>query len=76
MTWLLLLLEPPERYYLGQVRRRYGQVWETVTCKCRSPGTAFTRALMSMTDDDYRARAILVDESNPHGPVPVLEQTR
>lgn len=69
----MILLPVPDRFYLGQVRKRYAHTWETVTGRCNCPNVALSRARMCMQRDDFRARVILVDDSSHRGPVPLAE---
>lgn len=74
--YLLMLLPQLRRFYLGQVRSAHGQAWETVTGRCQRPGVAIAKAMLSMERTDWRARAVLIDESAPTGPVTVQEWSR
>lgn len=61
---MMLPIGKRNSFYLGQVRKRGRQTWETVTGRCLSPESALSKALMAMRPYDQRARAIWVDRDN------------
>lgn len=58
---MILHINKPAGFFIGQVRKVGAKNWETVTGRCRSAESALAKALMAMRPNDKRARALWVD---------------
>lgn len=73
---MILHIFRPSGFYIGQVRQRGRQTWETVTGKCRAPENAMAKAVMAMRPNDKRARVLFIDRSGWYSPHVVMETSR
>lgn len=69
-------IHAPPGYFLGQVRRRGAQRWQTVTGKCRSDTSAMAKAVSAMERYHKRARVIWVTTCGYYEPNVVMECSR
>ena len=66
----------PRGHYIGQVRKRGHQRWETVTGKRLSPERAMAAAVLRMSADHKRARVLFIDSGGWHEPHICMEASR
>lgn len=66
----------PRGHYIGQTRGYGRRRWITVTRRHKNPEKAMAAAVVKMRPDDYRARAIFVDNSGWYEPNIVMECRR
>lgn len=69
-------IHAPKGYFLGQVRRKGANRWETVTGRCRSDISAMSKAILNMTRHHKRARVIWVTTDGWYDPTVVMEASR
>jgi len=53
-------IHAPKGHYIGQVRLRGHQKWQTVTIECQNPEQAMSCAVLFMTSNHKRARVLFV----------------
>ena len=73
---MLVHINRPSGHYIGQVRRRGHQRWETVTGRRRSPERAMAGAVMEMKEGHNRARVLFIDHSGWYEPHLCMEASR
>lgn len=68
-------INQPRGYFIGQVSHYGARKWETVTGKCKSGGTALSKAALDKSGW-FRIRVLFVDSSGWYGPHITFEGNR
>ena len=71
----MIHINAPRGHYIGQVRRRGGRRWITVTGRCRTGESAMAKAAPKMRGM-HRARVLFIDNSGWYEPTFVMECAR
>ena len=71
-----LHIHAPAHHFIGQVRATGCRSWSTVGVKYSDAQGALAHAVLSMSKNDKRARALMITDSGYYEPVVVMEANR
>lgn len=69
-------IHAPRGYYIGQTRRYGYRLWNTVTGRCKTAEAAMSKAVLTMSHNDKRARVLFITFDGWYEPSIVMEAAR